>query len=237
MQEFRSLEDLLDLQVIDSEIDRLLHRRQSLPELETYREASSNLEGIEDEITEVAVRLREADLASDKADGELQMVEDKLQREEQRLFAGGLSARDAEHLRQEVEMLRRQVSERETEILTEMDRKDAADREMAALQERRAAAEHDKDAVEKLIVESWKGIDTDIARQEERKQDVVGLIEPGLLSLYEELRPMKEGVAVGRLAEGTCGGCHLKLSAAEETQVKRGDPPRCLHCRRILVPQ
>jgi len=34
LEEFRSLEDLFDLQVVDLEIDRLLYRRQALPELE-----------------------------------------------------------------------------------------------------------------------------------------------------------------------------------------------------------
>jgi predicted nucleic acid-binding Zn-ribbon protein len=44
-------------------------------------------------------------------------------------------------------------------------------------------------------------------------------------------------VAVGRLADGICGGCHLRLSAAEQVEVLRDFPPRCMHCRRILVPQ
>ena len=46
MHELQSLADLLDLQEVDSEIDRLLHRRQSLPELEQYRVAHETAEGI-----------------------------------------------------------------------------------------------------------------------------------------------------------------------------------------------
>ena len=47
----------------------------------------------------------------------------------------------------------------------------------------------------------------------------------------------EEGIAVGRFAEGVCGGCHLKLSAAEQAEVRKESPPRCLRCMRILVPQ
>jgi predicted nucleic acid-binding Zn-ribbon protein len=237
MDELRSLEDLLDLQNEDAEIDRLLHRRQSLPELEAYREVHERVEGYDREISAVSARLREADLASDKADGELQITEDKLQREEQRLYAGGLGARGAEHLRQEVEMLRRHVSEREDEILTLMEAKEQAEAEVALLEGERAGFQAEKERLEAAIRDEWRVIDDQIARHEARKGEIVPLIDPGLISLYEEMRPHKEGVAVGRLAEGVCGGCHLKLSAAEQTEVLRASPPRCLHCRRILVPQ
>jgi predicted nucleic acid-binding Zn-ribbon protein len=88
-----------------------------------------------------------------------------------------------------------------------------------------------------VIREAWRGIDAELARREERKAAAVSLIQPDLLELYEELRERKDGVAVGRLDEtGMCGGCHLKLSAAERRQALEEDPPRCIRCRRILVP-
>ena len=98
-------------------------------------------------------------------------------------------------------------------------------------------ARREKARLEAIIKEEWRVIDADIARVEARKREIIPLIEPELLALYEELRPHKERVAVGRLAEGVCGGCHLRLSAAEQVEVLREFPPRCIHCRRILVPQ
>ena len=53
--------------------------------------------------------------------------------------------------------------------------------------------------------------------------------------IYDDLRDRKEGRIVGRLADGVCGSCHLRLSAAEVSRVVRDDPPRCIHCRSILV--
>jgi predicted nucleic acid-binding Zn-ribbon protein len=237
MEELRSLEDLLDLQAVDLDIDRLLHRRASLPELEEYRSAHEVVARLDAAIDEVARRLRDAELASDKAEGELEMAEEKLNREERRLFAGGLSARDAEHMRREVEMLRRQTSEREDEILELMEGRDRAAAELQHLNEERSEAASVESRLEGIIREAWRAIDAEIAAKEARKAEIVPLIDPDLLSLYEELRSGKDGVAVGRLAEGVCGGCHLRLSAAEQAEVARGHPPRCLHCRRILVPQ
>jgi len=237
MEEISSLEDLLDLQREDSEIDRLLERRSGLAELAEYRAVHERVAGLDREIQGVATRIRESELSVDKADGEMTLAEEKLEREEQRLFAGGLTAKEAEHMRQEVEMLRRQNSESETRILELMELKEAAEAEMVELSENRAVAARDEERLEGIIQSTWKEIDGDIARHEARKTDIAPLIPSGLMEMYEELRPIKQGVAVSRLGEGICGGCHLALSAAEQSQILKQHPPRCLHCLRILVPQ
>lgn len=237
MEEFRSLEDLLDLQVVDLEIDRLLHRRQSMEELGLYRRAHEEVSGLDGRLAEAEDRLRRHSLDADKAQGELDLAEQKLQREERRLYAGGLSAREAEAMRLEVESLRRHITEREDRILELLGAREEVEAEVAGLRAQRAAAQAEKDRLDAIIKAEWQVIDGDIARAEARKRDIYPLIAPELMSLYEELRPHKEGVAVGRLAEGVCGGCHLRLSAAERVEVLREYPPRCLHCRRILVPQ
>jgi uncharacterized protein len=237
MEDMNSLEDLLDLQTVDSDIDRLLDRRANLPELVAYRAAHEELSDLDRQLGEMATRVREIDLATDKSDGELKLEEDKAHREEQRLYAGGLSARDAEHLRAEVEMLRRRISEREDEVLRLMDEKDTLDTASTELNAERAAVAAEKGRIEEVVAASWKEIDADVARLEARKSDIVPLIKPDLIEMYEEIRPSKEGVAVARLGEGVCGGCHLALSAAEEAQAAKAEPPRCIHCRRILVMQ
>jgi predicted nucleic acid-binding Zn-ribbon protein len=237
MEEIRSLEDLLDLQHEDSEIDRLLDRRGSLPELEAYKKAHRELATLDSKIASLSGRLRDMELAVDKAEGELKLGEAKLEREERRLFAGGLSAKEAEHLRREVDMLRRQNSEAETTILELMDSREITQGEVDHHRADRDAIAAERGRLDDLIQIEWKQIDGAIARHEARKRELAPLIAEDLMEMYEQLRPIKQGVAVGRLAEGICGGCHLALSAAEQLQVLKSEPPRCLHCRRILVPQ
>ncbi len=236
MEELRSLADLLDLQDLDLQIDRLLNQRQGLPELERYRSTHAEIEALESSHGAAAAELRDLSLDLDKTNGELTIAEQKLDAEQNRLYAGGLSARDADYLRQEVEMLGRKNTEMEDRILELMELREAKEQGVASLAEQVAAKQRVKSTLEVEIQEAWKSIDAELARREARKAEVVALIEGDLLELYEELRPLKEGVAVGRLAEGVCGGCHLTLTAAEQLSVTRQDPPRCIHCRRILVP-
>lgn len=237
MEDIKSLEDLLDLQAIDSDIDRLLDRRANLAELAAYRAAHEELAGIETNAADVGARLRDIERATDKSDGELQIEEEKAHREEQRLYAGGLSARDAEFLRAEVEMLRRRISEREDELLALLDEKSALEETGRELGSEIEAVSAEKDRIEEVVAASWKEIDADVARLEERKAELVRLIDGEMLEVYEAIRPVKEGVAIARLGEGVCGGCHLALSAAEQVKAAKDHPPRCVHCRRILVLQ
>ncbi|MFP4073508.1 MAG: hypothetical protein ACLFVZ_05680, partial [Actinomycetota bacterium] len=108
--ELTSLADLLDLQEIDLQIDRLLERRQSLPELQQYKEIHEQVESEEKEREEKAAELKDLELQLDKAEGELEILENKLEEHETRLFAGGMSGRETEHMRLEVQSLKGQRS-------------------------------------------------------------------------------------------------------------------------------
>ncbi len=238
MEELKSLEDLLDLQVVDLEIDRLLHRRQNLPELTRYRAAHEDRTAAARRVDEAEAAHKQVSLALDKAEGELTLLEQKKNIEERRLYAGGLGARETEHLRQEVVMLGKQATAAEEEIIELMERREVQETELAALREELAAAEAAEKDLEAQVTALWKEIDAELARKEARKAGLVPMVDTDLLELYEHLRPSREdGVAVGRFAEGICGGCHLRLSAAEQHEVLKEYPPRCLHCLRILVPQ
>ncbi len=236
MKEFQSLADLLDLQDVDLQIDRLLHQRSSLPELDQYRsahQASLNAAKHHGEISE-SLKLTGREL--DKTEGELEILELKLEQQSQRLFAGGLSAREADAMRLDVENQKRKRSAMEDSVLALLDRTEALEAELAEAADVVERTGEDERRLESAVAEAWKKIDAEIARRESRKEAIVALIPEDLLERYEKLRLTKEGVAVGRLADGVCGGCHLTLSAAEQAEVLQEDPPRCLHCLRLLVP-
>jgi predicted nucleic acid-binding Zn-ribbon protein len=237
VEELRSLNDLLDLQQVDTQIDRLIEQRQSLPALEAYRRADAGLRSLIVERDTAAELLKETLRSLDKTSGELEIAKGKADTEEMRLYAGGLSARDADYLRREVEMLRNQVSSMEEEALELMEAQDAAEAESNRLATDFADADAAKAELEGSIKAEWGSIDAEIAAKEARKADIVPMIDEEILELYTELRISREGQqVVGALSDGVCGACHLKLSAAEEDEARREDPPRCIHCMAILVP-
>lgn len=233
--EITSLADLLDVQDLDSQIDRLLEKRQSLPELAAYKRAHEREQELASELETAAGELKTLELEFDKSEGELQILESKLKEHETRLFAGGMSARETEHMRLEVQSLHGQREALEERVLTMLERLDPAREQAADLEARRHEIGREKAGFETAIKSEWKQIDAELARKEERKAEALTPVPGDLVELYETLRRSKDGVAIGRFEHGVCGGCHMTLSPAEQIEAFAADLPRCVHCRRILV--
>jgi len=235
LEAINSLADLLDLHEIDLEIDRLLDERANLPELDRYKNAHGEAERLVAAKAAADTSLKTADLGLDKTNGELEIMAGKAAAEQNRLYAGGLSARDADYMRREVEMLYAKVSKMEDEVLHFIEEKEAAEHQVAALGSELEAATTERERLRGLITEKWRLIDMNLEAKEARKAEVAPLVEEYLMEIYDDLRATKEGRVVGYLTDGVCGSCHLKLSAAEASRAAKADPPRCVHCRSILV--
>jgi len=233
--EIISFADLLDVQDLDLQIDRLLEQRQSLPELDEYKTAHGELGELTSARDAAALVLRQLDLDLDKSEGELQILEIKLDEHETRLFAGGMSGRETEHMRLEVQGLKGQREAMEERVLKILEDVDPAKEEVARLDGEVQVLTSTKDALEASIKDQWRKIDAELARKEERKKEAMAVISDDLIELYEKLRRIKEGVAVAAFDHGVCGGCHMTLSRAEQEEAFGEEMPRCVHCRRILV--
>jgi uncharacterized protein len=233
--EITSLADLLDVQDLDLQIDRLLHQRQNLPELAEYKATHEHIESIQAELEVAALALRELELDFDKSEGELEILEAKLTEHETRLFAGGMSGKETEHMRLEVESLRGQKGAMEERVLRLLDTVDPVRETVKDLDGRIDALSATKSSLEAAIKDEWKQIDAELARKEQRKREAIEPVPSELMELYEKLRPMKDGIAIGRFENGVCGGCNMALSPSERDQTFAAETPRCVHCRRILV--
>jgi len=167
--EMTSLADLLDVQDLDLQIDRLLARRQSLPELDAYKGAHEREQELTTEIQTAAGELKTLELEFDKSEGELQILEAKLTEHETRLFAGGMRASETEHMRLEVQSLHGQQEALEERVLAMLERLDPAREQMADLEARRDAVTQEKAGYEDAIKSEWKLIDAELARKEEHR--------------------------------------------------------------------
>lgn len=235
MEDLKSLEDLLELMDIDMLIDKLLDQRSSLPELVDYKAAHGEVERLTAELETSRTEVKEADRGLSRTNGELEIAAEKAAAEQNRLYAGGLTARDADYLRREVEMLYQKVSKMEDQVLEFIGSMETAEEDVLRISDELARANEDKSRLSSSITEQWRLIDKELAMKEERKKHTAGLVDEYLLDIYDDLRLTGKGRVVGRLADDTCGSCHLRLSAAEVLRAQKQDPPRCIHCRAILV--
>lgn len=236
MNELAGLSDLLDLQSVDTVTDRLLADREGMPELAEHAAAAQAAAEAGAARDQTAERLREADRETSRVEGELQLAEQTLRERERRLFAGGMGARETENMRMEVDSLRRQNSTMEDELLELLERREKT---AEAAADAEAAAE-DTERVERSLAETIRSkqseIDVRLAAQDARRDEIAPLVLPDLMELYEELRERRGGVVVGALKGRSCGACHMEMSMAEYEEVVEEFPPRCIHCRAVVVP-
>ncbi|MFC2044169.1 zinc ribbon domain-containing protein [Chloroflexota bacterium] len=71
------------------------------------------------------------------------------------------------------------------------------------------------------------------AEVENRRQLLVGEIEPQEIDVYHELKKQK-GTAVAKVEQGICRGCRISLPLSELRLARGGNLVRCSSCGRIL---
>ena len=228
---------LLELQQLDSAIDRLRARIATLTAGSELAAAVREADAAEARLGEIKLQLDALDRDTGKLEHDVDSLRQKASAEEQRMASGAVAnARELEAIGHEITNLRRRISDREDEELAIMER-----RETLAAAEKDAAetATNLREAADRLRAAAGDELtiaEADLAAREAERPAVVATVDPDVLELYEELRPQKKGVGAAALIDGVCQGCHEQLSAVELSQVRATDAiPRCEHCRRILV--
>ena len=230
---------LLDLQALDSSLDRLAHRRKTLPELVQIEEAENRRARLGDDI--VLVETEDSDLGREqsKLETDIDQVRTRMQRDQQRLDAGQVgSPRELENLQHEIESLKKRQSDLEDDELEIMEKRELVQARLAELRDEReqlagtiAEAEQRRDAAfAEIAAESEKA-------GAQRAETVAGL-PAELVALYDKLRASSAGVGAAALHQGRCEGCHLQLNTTDINRIREAPEDevlRCEECRRILV--
>jgi uncharacterized protein len=232
-----ALKRLLDLQGEDSEIRRLNDRMASLPEAARLEELISQVAELDADLAIAAKQLEEIVREQSRLEGEIELLETKLAKEEQRLFAGGVSnPKELSALQAEIEMLKRKRSSLEDKLLEVMEQREGAAATEAKLKGERETAAADAERLTATVDSLTTEIQADLSKHSDARAAIAAGIPDDLISLYEKTRAAKHGVGAAALVGSTCQGCHTELPAREVERLRseRG-LQRCDNCRRILV--
>jgi predicted nucleic acid-binding Zn-ribbon protein len=230
---------LLDLQALDSALDRLAHRRRTLPELVALEQLAARLREVGDEL--IVAQTAESDLAREqaKAEADVEQVRARGERDQQRLDAGSVSsARDLESLQSEIASLVKRQADLEDIVLDVMERREAAQNDVDSLRAERDKLTAEAEALEARRDESFAEIDTESSATVAARAAVATDIPADLLALYEKIRASSGGVGAAALYRGRCEGCHLALNPGDLGRIRDSasdEVLRCEECRRILV--
>jgi uncharacterized protein len=128
---------LLDLQSLDTAIDRLTTRRRTLEGEGAIAVAREEAERAEHALGELRLSIDTLDRDGSKLEHEIDSLSRKAADEESRLFGGAVAnAKELESIQREVNNLRKRKTEREDELLVVLERREDLERQAKHAEER-----------------------------------------------------------------------------------------------------
>ena len=230
---------LLDLQALDSALDRLAHRRRTLPELAEAARLDGLVAAGRDDL--VRAETQAGDLAREQRrfEDEIAQVRARRTRNEERMASGAVTvAKQLSDLEHENATLTRRQGDLEDRELEVMERAEAVQAVVDGLSGERAAHLEARATAERSGAAVTGEIDAEVARTVAERAGVAAELPADLLALYERIRATEGGVGAGAIARGACGGCRLDLMGTEKAEVRAAAPDEVLRheeCTRIMV--
>jgi predicted nucleic acid-binding Zn-ribbon protein len=167
---------------------------------------------------------------------ELQSTVGKVKKLEQDLYSGRVAnPKELQAMEADIQMLSRQRGRTEEDVLNLMEQIEKALEDERGLEKDRQA----KEAAFAAHLEGYRQRKDELTRELEttraERETYAPQIDPDLLRRYERLRGRLEGIAVVKILNGICGGCHFKLPGQLVTRVKEEDVVlTCEECGRVL---
>jgi len=222
---------VLRLADLDLQVASLKQKAQTLPETVAHKELTIEFETNRD--LRIAAETELSDLSGEinRAEGDVEQVVKRIEKDEARLNAGQGTPKELEHMQHELLSLnarRAELEEVELEVMVRADGIKDRIKELSAKEAefatKVAEAAVSRDAA--LAV-----IDADMKVANEARAELFPQIDKVLTDLYE-----KFGAA--KLHNGQCTGCNLAINAGDLAKLNAlaaEEVARCEECRRILV--
>jgi predicted nucleic acid-binding Zn-ribbon protein len=233
----RGMDRILELQELDTSIDRLMQRREQLEAGAEVAAVRAETEEAESRLGELRLGLDAVGRESSRLEHEIESMGAKLAAEERRMYDGSIAnAKELEALQHEISALKERRARAEDELLEQMVRREDMEARAGTAETELAGARARLDAVGGDSVRELQEVETGLTDRRSDRDALVPALDEELVELYEDLRRQKKGVGAAAIVDGVCQACHEKLSAVELDRLKHDDGiKRCEYCRRIVV--
>jgi hypothetical protein len=228
---------LLDLAEIDADLNRIDHRRRTLPELAEIADQEKNLRAARDAVVAAETTLGDLNREAKRQEAEIEAVRSREDRDRALLKAGDVGARQVADLEHELTSLQRRQSSLEDDLLELMERREAVEMEVARANGELGETEQTLADARHRSGDALTDLDTAQARKTVTRTELAGAMPADLLKLYDRLRAQR-GIGAALLRARKCGACRLELDRSAIVAIKDAAPDevvRCEECGAILV--
>lgn len=215
---------LLDVQELDTRSQQLAHKRKNLPELARLVELDAQVADLHSSLVQSRTAVSDLRRELTKAEGDVEQVRNRAQRDRTRLDSGQVGAKDAQALVSELESLARRQEALEEIELDVMERLEAHEEALAKLE-----SANDELVVAKTQVEverdaAFAELDAELETVRAARAKLVDGLDAGLIALYERVRDQNGGRGVVSLRKQRFEGLNVDLSLAELATINDAAP-------------
>jgi len=230
-------EDLILIQKLDSEIDQLNISFEKLAQRDQLAVQLKEQEYDQLELDRINKEIHERKQKSKKAEDQNSILEQKVKKEENRLYSGTISnPKELMGIKTEIDDLKKQIDKLDTEILEQMEALEiltGKERQLVSLIDER------KIVIKKLeseIMQLESDIQSSISNLKDEVSGARKRLSEDACALYDRLRKEKGERVVAVIKNGICSVCNMTLPFEKVEKMNDIEKYyRCEFCRRIIV--
>ena len=221
------------LQHIDSHLDQI---RARLRVIEAVLSDETSIQIAQSKFEETSKLHEDARKAVRKAEENVRANKLKLEQTEAALYGGKVrNPKELQDLQNETEALKRFRTVLDDRLLDAMIAQEEAEASFSTASTELDATQERRSQQNKTLLHEKGDLSSDLNRLESEREAASRSILAGDLSMYEQLRKLKRGVAVATVADNSCAACGSTLSSAQLHAAKSPNQlTRCESCGRIL---
>jgi uncharacterized protein len=229
---------ILDIQKFDLSTATLKNKAATLPELTEINTTTIKQNNIRDLRIAAETELSDVKRELARAEGDVEQVVTRIERDEKRLSSGTGSAKELEQTQHELGTLgarRAELEEVELEIMMRVD----------GIKERISVLSAEEQELAMVIADlnirkenALASINTELETIAADRTATTQSVAADFLALYEKIREGNSGIGAAVLAGNQCKGCNLTLNTIELQRIgalAEDEVVRCEECRCILV--
>ena len=229
--------DLVELQLIENAITA---RHSEIKELEINKplvEAERELGGAKENFDKASSEYRETDGNRKKLEDQVELQNEKISSNEEKLFSGTItSSKELENYQEENEILKKSNSKYEDEALELMELLEGMDKKVQEAKILMGGKESEVIRIKNEMNEKLEVLNNIVEGLNKRREEVLLRIPEDLKKKYNEVKSRKGGIAVSVLKNFFCSVCNMEIPSSEAEKIEDPDEIyKCPLCGRISI--
>lgn len=224
---------LFRLQQTDTRVDRI---RARLDSIQKTLQDDVDIKRIISLAAVAESELKELEQRQSKVEDEVKSLRIKIEQIESSLYGGSVrNPKELQDLQIDLASLKRRVSTREDDLLEIMEAVEIAQGKNKEVRVMRDASQRQWTEQNQNFVEEREQLLKDIQKLEIERQAITKSLANDQISIYEQLRQQRQGLAVCGIQDNTCNACGTTLTLSTvQSAYSSGQIIHCPSCGRIL---